>query len=203
MSWAQSNHRYMLKKIIRVNHEISFYLFTTVHRQAVQLCISKGISGKMSKPWRKKKTSFTYFSFCVKRMKVAWVRHTHIIIFSLKWGSRGAFLIYIGEKWQLVLSTSLPLWLAFWSATTVISRNKERWHGGTRLPRALSHRWVLLWLKYKLKSWSIKGAECDDAVLQVMEWGPPLWDKVVNQAALEVWELLEMISVRQWKPLWL
>lgn len=45
--------------------------------------------------------------------------------------------------------------------------------------------------------------EYDDAALQVMEWAPPLCDKVVNQAALEVLERLEIISVRQQKPLWL
>lgn len=46
---------------------------------------------------------------------------------------------------------------------------------------------VLLWLKYKLKSRSIKGAEYDTiTALQVMEQAPPLCDKVVNQAAVEV-----------------
>lgn len=139
---------------------------------------------KSQKPWGEK-IGFAYFSLCVKRIKVAWVRQTHVIIFSLKWRSREAFLIYIGGKWH-VRSTSLPLWLAFWSATTVISRNKERWRGGTALTRALSHLRVLFWLKYKLKSRSIKSAEYNDVALRVMEQAPPLCDKVVNQTALEV-----------------
>lgn len=177
-----------------------FFLVTTVHTQAVRLRVSEGVSCKKPKAFGKK-ISFTYSSLCVKRVKVAWVRRTHIIIFSLKWRSQGAFLIYIWGKWQLlVLSTSLPLWLAFWSATTVISRNKARWRRGTTLTRALSHLQVLLWLNYQPKSGTVKGAEYDDAVLRA---APPLSDKVVNQAALDVWERLEMNSVGQPQPLWL
>lgn len=41
-----------------------------------------------------------------------------------------------GEPWQLpALGTSLPLWLAFWSASALISGNKAKWHRGTTLKK--------------------------------------------------------------------
>lgn len=158
------------------------YFFLFVHYS-----ISNGVSCKEVKSLGVKKSVSLTFC-CVKRIKVACVRCTHIIIFSLKWRSQGAFLISYRREVAATRTFHFPPSLI----SLLINHNSNHQESGKMAQRHYFNRGTVSSLSAVLaevwgKYWSIKGTEHDDAVSQVAERAPPFCNSGQSSDLGSVW----------------